>query len=175
MGSLAKQHPVKLAVSIIYKDEGRLKSAEEGLKRLYGAAEPLEAMLAFDYTDYYSGEMGRPLKRKLICFKKLVNKEKLPGIKLATNRIEDRLRAGADRTVNIDPGYVTDAKLLLLTTKDYTHRVYIGKKIFAESTLFFKGGTFNAWPWTYPDYASREMVSYFNRVREIYMKDMSVK
>ena len=103
----------------------------------------------------------------------LRSKEKAAEIKLITNRIEDRFRKDRKRTVNIDPGYVTEAKLVLLTTKDYTHRVYIGKRIFAESTLFFQDGTFKSWPWTYPDYASAEMVSYFNQVRELYMQGTS--
>ncbi len=169
MGVSVKQKPVKLVASLIYKEERCRESAERRLKRAYGPLEPLEKTLPFDRTDYYYGEFGRPLKRKLICFKKLFSKENISGIKLETNTLEDRFRSGVKRTVNIDPGYVTDAKLVLLTTKDYTHRIYIGKRIFAESTLFFQDGSFHPWPWTYPDYASPEIVSYFNEVRDVYL------
>ncbi|MFH1304964.1 MAG: DUF4416 family protein, partial [Candidatus Omnitrophota bacterium] len=117
-------------------------------------------------------ELGSRLKRKVICFRILHPKEKIFRIKLATNRIEDRFRVNGKRTVNIDPGYVNDAKLVLLTTKDYTHRIHIGGSIFAESTLFFQEGSFRRWPWTYPDYASEELVDYFNDVRKIYMEDI---
>ena len=119
-------------------------------------------------------EMGKPLMRKLVCFKKLVEKEDISRIKLKTNELENHFSAGKNRTVNIDPGYVTEAKLVLLTTKDYTHRVYIGKRIFAESTLFYQDGEFRPWPWTYPDYASKELASYFEKIREIYIKDIKV-
>ncbi|MFC1480329.1 DUF4416 family protein [Candidatus Omnitrophota bacterium] len=172
MGVLVKQKPVKLVASIIFKEDKSLNCAEEKLKKIYGRLENIEKTLPFDYTDYYSEEFGSPLQRKLICFKKPVNGENVSKIKLVANTIEDSFRSGGKRTVNIDPGYVTEAKLVLLTTKDYTHRVYVGRRIFAESTLFFQDGTFKPWPWTYPDYASRELLSYFNKVREIYMQSI---
>ncbi|MEA3489077.1 MAG: DUF4416 family protein [Candidatus Omnitrophota bacterium] len=175
MGILTRQRPVKLITSIIFKEEQFLEYAEERLEKKFGPIEPYQKVMPFEYTDYYYEEFGRPLKRKLICFKKLVNKEQFYRIKLATNNIEDRARERGNRTVNIDPGYIAEAKLVLWTTKDYTHRIYIGKSIFAESTLFFEDGTFKSWPWTYPDYASPELTDYFKWVREIYMKDIKGK
>jgi hypothetical protein len=172
MGIPTDQRPAKLVASIIFKDESACESAERALIRKFGPLEPLVRVLPFDFTDYYSEEFGKPLKRKLLCFKKPVKKEAVSGIKIVTNRIEDRYRKNGRRTVNIDPGYVTEAKLVLMTTKDYTHRVYIGNRIFAESTLFFQDGSFRAWPWTYPDYASADLIAYFNEVRERYVAQM---
>lgn len=169
MGKVLKKKAVRLIASIIFKDKKYLDKAEKSLKKLYGPIDALEKILPFDYTDYYCDEMGSGLKRKIISFEKLIDKEKLAKTKLDTNSLEDSLSIGGKRTVNIDPGYVTEAKLVLLTTKDYTHRVYIGRGIFAEVTLFFKEGSFRSWPWTYPDYASDEMISYFNKVRELYV------
>jgi hypothetical protein len=173
MGDTVKQRPVKLIASIIFRDEGFLHSAEESLKKLYGPLEGLDKTAPFDYTDYYHEEMGRPLSRKLICFKKLVGPENISKIKLKTNSIEKRTGVKGKRTANIDPGYITEAKLVLLTTKDYTHRVYTGRHIFAESTLFYQDGSFRSWPWTYPDYASDELKSYFENVRKIYLRDIT--
>ncbi len=175
MGKPSVQNPVKLIASIIFREERSLVSAEKTLVKLYGAVESVHKIFPFDYTDYYRGEMGGSLARKLVCFKKLFSKDDMPGIKRTTNRIEDRYSLGGRRTVNIDPGYVTEAKLVLLTTKDYSHRIYIGKQIFAECTLSFQGGTFRPWSWTYPDYASAGMVGYFNEVREMYMRDLKSK
>jgi hypothetical protein len=173
MGDAVKQRPVKLVASMIFKDKNFLHLAEEKVKKLYGPLEDLDKTASFDYTDYYYEEMGKPLLRKLICFKKLVDLENISKIKLTTNRIENRTSINGRRTVNIDPGYVTEAKLVLLTTKDYTHRVYAGGRIFAESTLFYQDGSFRSWPWTYPDYASGELKSYFENVREIYLHDIA--
>jgi len=165
MGFLIGQKPVKLVVSIIYKDQEFLEHAESKLKKIYGGSELLEKILPFNYTKYYEKEFGTSLERKLICFKKLLNSDKIPGIKLKTNKIENSLSVKGKRTVNIDPGYITEAKLVLLTTKDYAHRVYLSGGIFAESALFFRNNTFNPWPWTYPDYRSKEVIDYCNKVR----------
>ena len=172
MGAEIKQRPVKLVAGIIFKEENFLKETEKELKKLYGEFESIEKIAPFDYTDYYEAEMGRPLTRKLVCFKKLVEMENISEAKLETNKIENRFSSDRKRAVNIDPGYVTEAKLVLLTTKDYTHRVYVGRRIFAESTLFFQDGKFMPWPWTYPDYASEDLISYFERVREIYTQNI---
>jgi hypothetical protein len=172
MGILTRHGPVKLVCSVIYRDAGALKKAEEGLLRLFGCLEPAEKILAFDYTDYYHGEMGGPLLRKVMCFKDLVPVGKAYRTKLATNLLEERLADVGCRTANIDPGYVTAAKLVLLTTKDYIHRVYVGGGIFADPTLFFKDGAFCSWPWTYPDYSSAAMREYFGTVRSLYLKNL---
>lgn len=169
MGFFVGQKPVKLIASIIFKEEKFLRHAEDELKKRYGRCEAASVTLPFDYTDYYEEEFGAPLERKLICFKKLPDSDKIPEVKVETNNIETALSFNGKRMVNIDPGYITEAKLVLLTTKDYSHRVYLGGCIFAEATLFFQNNTFNPWPWTYPDYASKEMIDYFNKVRKIYV------
>ena len=172
MGALLEQKPVKLIVSIIYREDSLLFEAETILMEKYGEIEKLKEVLPFDFTDYYEKEFGTGLKRKLICFMNSVDSEALSKVKLYTNEIEKKLKNNDNRTVNIDPGYITEAKLVLFTTKDYSHRVYIGDKIFAEVTLHFQDNSFRSWPWTYPDYASKELVDYFNKVRSIYMSDI---
>ena len=172
MGNILKQKLVKLVVSIIFKDLDVLEEAMRILVNKYGELEPVTKNLPFDFTDYYSKEMGNGLNRKLISFRKLVSVYDVHQIKIFSNRVEDKYKKNGDRCINIDPGYVTEAKLVLLTTKDYTHRIHIGHNIFAESTLFFKNGKFDSWPWTYPDYATSEMMRYYDVIRELYMNDI---
>ncbi|HPN73316.1 MAG TPA: DUF4416 family protein [Candidatus Omnitrophota bacterium] len=162
---------VKLFTSVIYKDEDRFAAAETALRDLFGEKEDLEFFSAFDYTDYYYPELGRPLNRKVIVFKDLVSLEGSYKTKVETNELERKFSSCGRRTVNIDPGYLTEAKLALFTTKDYSHRIYSGEGIFAECTLFFRDGIFNVWPWTYPDYGSAEMREFFGKVRELYLAD----
>jgi len=69
--------------------------------------------------------------------------------------------------VNIDPGYLTPAKLILATTKDYSHRLYLGRGIYGEIILVYSCGSFKPLPWTYPDYRSEDYSKYFSRVREV--------
>ena len=172
MGALLEQKSVKMVVSIIYREDSFLYEAETTLVEKYGEIEDLKEIFYFDFTDYYEKEFGKDLKRKLICFKKPIGPEFLSKIKHYTNEVEKKLKNNNNRTVNIDPGYITEAKLVLFTTKDYSHRVYIGDNIFAEVTLHFQNNSFRAWPWTYPDYSSNALVDYFNKVRSLYMRDI---
>ncbi len=122
----------------------------------------------FDHTDYYEAEMGKQLKRRFVSFLKLIPIEDLYRIKLYTNRLESRYLMAKSRQINIDPGYVDLAKLVLATTKDYAHRIFLRKGIFAEVTLSFKGDSFCPNEWTYPDYCRDEYIRIFNQIRTLY-------
>jgi hypothetical protein len=82
-------------------------------------------------------------------------------------KIEKRFSIANKRQINIDPGYLSLDKVVLATHKDYSHRLYLGKGIYGEVTLFFKDKTFNPFPWTYPDYRTHEYINFFNDAREI--------
>ena len=72
------------------------------------------------------------------------------------------------RTVNIDPGYICLERLVLATGKNYTHRIYLSRGIYADLTLVFHRQSFRTLPWTYPDYADPSAVEVFNALRERY-------
>jgi len=69
------------------------------------------------------------------------------------------------RPVNLDPGIIEPSKLVLATTKNYAHRIYIGKKIYAEVTLIFEKGRWRPLEYTYPDYTQQVYLDFFARVR----------
>lgn len=138
------------------------------LKRYFGEVDSQSQEIPFTYTDYYEREIGNNLKRVFVSFKRLIPPSELAKIKNITNRIEDRLAKENKRTVNIDPGYVDLAKLVLASTKDYKHRIYLNKGIFAEITLVFQDKSFKAWECTYPDYAGQDYIGIFNKIRDIY-------
>ncbi len=127
----------------------------------------------FTFTDYYNDEMGDTLYRQYLSVEPLITVADLPALKHRTNDLEvemARIESGRRRRqVNIDPGYLTQAKLVLATTKDYTHRLYIGDGIFAEVTLCYQRPEgFQPFPWSYPDYARREVCEFFNKVRDTF-------
>lgn len=168
MGKIGKPPLVKLISGLIFKETGILKKAESDLKKLYGRIDYNSPVLDFNYTDYYAKEFGKNLKRKFISFEKLIIPGRLSKIKIATNKIEEKFSKDNSRRVNIDPGYLDLAKLILATTKDYNHRIYLALGIYAEVTLCYQGNTFRPWNWTYRDYQSREYIAIFNQIREIY-------
>jgi len=116
--------------------------------------------------------MGEDLKKIFISFKKPILPQDLAKIKIGTNKIENRLSFDKKRTINIDPGYLELSKLVFATTKDFKHRIYLSHGIFAEVTLFYDNKTFKAWEWTYPDYKSQEYINIFNKIREIYARQI---
>ena len=113
--------------------------------------------------------MGADLKRIFLFFERPVTPDRLADIKNITNEIEDSFCRNTEnlpeRPINIDPGYMTLAKVVLASTKDYAHRIYIGKGIYAEVTLFYQDKTFQPLLHTYPDYRSGEYVDLFNKAR----------
>ncbi len=71
------------------------------------------------------------------------------------------------RRVNLDPGYLIASKLVLATTKDFAHRIYLGQGIYGEVTLNYRRG--QGWqphPWTYADYRSPLALEFFALVRK---------
>lgn len=168
MGKPSLVKPVKLVVGFIFKDELMFEKAKKILSAKFGPFDFQSQILPFDKTNYYHKEFGSPLKKVFLSFKKLIDPSRLAEIKLITNRVENKLSKQGRRTVNIDPGYLDLARLVLASTKDYSHRIYLKKGIFAEITLFFKEGSFNPWERTYPDFCSREYINIFNNIRKIY-------
>ncbi|MFA4991472.1 MAG: DUF4416 family protein [Candidatus Omnitrophota bacterium] len=163
-----------MIIGILAKNKKLFDDVEEFFIDAFGAIDYRSEILPFDYTDYYKKEMGETLSRKFVSFKKLIRPGDLAKIKLRTNSIEEKFAAEKEgavrRLINIDPGYITDAKLVLATTKDYSHRIYLRKGIYAEVTLAWRKGGFQALDWTYPDYRTREYIDILNRMRDSYAK-----
>ncbi|MFC1486047.1 DUF4416 family protein, partial [Candidatus Latescibacterota bacterium] len=157
MGTIRQTEPVALVAGILYAGQEPVVRAMSILTDRYGPLEMASEPFAFSLTDYYEKEMGRSLDKFFCCFQQPVNPDELPSIKLATNDIERELAGEGitppKRRVNIDPGYVTPAKLVLASTKDYSHRVYLGCGIYGEVTLRCAGGILMPLDTTYPDYA----------------------
>ncbi len=170
MGKVRRNNQlVKLIMGFIYKDEAIFIESRDKLKDGFGKIDFHSDALDFNYTTYYEKEMGVGLKRRFVSFAKLISIDDLYRIKLYTNRLEAKLLSSGCRQVNIDPGYLDFAKLVLASTKDYAHRIYLRKGIFAEITLTYRNDSFTHNDWTYPDYRSKEYIGIFNEIRKLYI------
>jgi hypothetical protein len=119
--------------------------------------------------------MGAPLYRRVFSFERLIAQEQLAEIKCRTNSLETKLSTQGRRSVNIDPGYLLFERFVLATGKNYTHRIYIGRGIYADLTLIYQKGAYRPLPWTYPDYAAPQMGSFLVKVRQKYGADLKAQ
>lgn len=164
--------PAKLVIGFFLKEKGLEIRVVKALADKYGAVDMASSWFPFNFTNYYNDEMGTPLFRRLIAFKQLIHQVSLPDIKLFTNDLENEHSINGKRMVNIDPGYLLHERFVLATGKNFSHRIYIGKGIYADLTLIYKKGDFEPLPWTYPDYASENIMTFLRQVRKKYMIDL---
>lgn len=165
--------PVKLIAAVLYVPEIIPDSINQILIQQFGAIDVMTPPFAFTFTDYYTPEMGTNLQKYFISFETLIQPDTLSVIKITTNEIETKHLKQGKRQVNIDPGYIYAPKLVLATTKDYSHRIYLGNGIYGDVHLQFQLGKFVPNPWTYPDYKEPEVIEFLTRIRNRYMEQLA--
>ena len=164
--------PAKLVSGIFLKEQALFPEISGELQSAFGGLDVVSPWMVFDYTSYYGKEMGAPLWRRMLAFKLLIEQDRLAEIKLATNAMEQARAVDGRRRVNIDPGYLLLERFVLATGKNYSHRIYIGRGIYADLTLVYKRGAYQALPWTYPDYADQPLRRFLLAVRRKYSADL---
>ena len=171
MARLRKPLLIKLFIGLLSPERALLDECVTLLASEYGTIDLESDVAPWGITDYYQDEMGGPLYRKFVFFDKLMEPDKLPSVKLFSMRIEERFSSVVEgnpkRRINVDPGYVTEAKVVLATTKDFSHRIYIGSGIYAEVTLRFNSReqSFATLEHTYYDYRTPDYIMLFNKAR----------
>ena len=135
----------------------------------WGPLGPVSPIFDFTETDYYFATMGDGLKKQFLALASPFDPAELAEIKLATNAWEAEYTQEAahpePRPLNLDPGYLTPAKLVLASTKDHSHRIYLSRGIYAEVTLHYQAGAWQPREWTYPDYRRADFHEYFIQLR----------
>ncbi|MDR3111736.1 MAG: DUF4416 family protein [Elusimicrobiota bacterium] len=172
MGTIGKPKSVKLFCGIISSDQSIEEQAFKHLEGKFGTIDFKSEVMSFDFSNYYEPEMGKNLSRFWVSFKNLILEDELAGIKVFTNSVEDGLAQNSNRKINIDPGYVTAANIILATTKNYSHRIYLSKGIYGEVTTIYKKTGFIKLPWSYPDYLSKIAVNFFTKARLDLLKSL---
>jgi len=180
MGQVRSPRPVNLICGLISNDADLMARAARMLAEYAGPMDAVSPLWAFDSTEYYELEMGENLQRQFVSFEKLIDPGELAYQKILSNELERRIcyecgLPADQRRVNLDPGYLSLSKLVLATTKDYSHRLYLRDGIYAESTLHFENARWVAWPWTYPDYADARYHGFFGEVRELYKAKLNAR
>jgi len=169
MWTLKKPAGAKLIIGLLGCDKNALDTAVEAITKKFGKVDFISDIWPFEQTGYYAKETGQNILRQFVSIEKPVCPGRLAKIKHQTNRFErklaEKIKTNLPRPVNIDPGLIESSKLVLASTKDYSHRIYIGKKIRAETTLIYDKGQWKTFDYTYPDYRQKCYHDFFSRVR----------
>lgn len=165
----AHPHALRLLAAFSRYD-GALRWARRRAEAAWGPVALASPRFEFTETDYYTPTMGSGLVKVFFAFERPFDPAELPEAKLATNAWEAgcAAQAGAPepRPLNLDPGYLTSGKLVLASTKDFAHRVYLRDGIYAEVTLTYRHHRWRHHEYTFPDYRRADYHAFFSRCRE---------
>lgn len=181
MGTPTPPPRVKLVVALLSAYPELLSAASKELAEHYGESDLEREVFPWNVTHYYRNEMGEGLLRKFLSFERLISPDDLPAIKLQTNAVEAHFsipassslsQPAAKRRINLDPGYLDGHKLVLASTKNAAHRLYLSQGIYAEVTLRFHHGAFQPFDYTYADYRWPQTQSFLLQVRRRYLEHL---
>lgn len=168
MGKRTKFKKVNLFTGIIFNNKDELCEVESKLEEKFSKIDFSSGIYKFDFTSYYSQEMGSLLYRKFVSFTDLISPTELPDIKIFSNEIELIFSSNGMRKTNIDPGYISDANVIIATTKNHYHRIPLTKGIYAHMEYVFKNKGIHFLDWTYPDFKSEDYIKFFLKLSELY-------
>jgi len=166
MGNIQPHEPAFIFIDILYSRSEIFDEVKTLLEKDLGETLFISPAMPWDYSSYYRNELGKPIFRRFIFFKDIFDPGTLADIKLHTNGIEEIFSVNGKRSINLDPGYLSLAKVVLASTKNYAHRIYLGKGIYGEITLIYQNNTYNPHLFTYRDYQGKEYIDLFLRIRE---------
>jgi hypothetical protein len=164
MGQISEFKKVKLFCGLIFNQTAVAEKAKVILAEHFSTIDSQSALIPFALTDYYQVEMGAPLFRQFVSFQELLTPEKLPEIKIFTNGLEKQLAMAGKRAINLDPGYLSDANIIIATSKNHYHRVPLNNGIYAHLEYVLKNKQISFLPWTYPDFQSEPYLVFFRQL-----------
>lgn len=168
MGKIRAPQKALPFIGILFTPTVVLNNVIDVMKTDFGEKILESEPIVFDQTTYYNKEMGDSIQRQWFVFNRLFNPSCLCELKHITNRLEtDYLDKENNRRINIDPGLITMSNVVLASTKNYSHRIYLDKGVYAEVTLLYKHKEFHALDWTYPDYQEPKVLQFFNEGRDL--------
>ncbi len=168
-GEKMEYEPVLPLVSILSPSPRKMAAAAGRLKSSWQQLVVCAPPFPFDQTDYYAEEIGHPLFRWWGYRDSLANPARLVEWKQTCAGLEDDLRDSAgNRTVNLDPGYLNFGLVVLASFKYDLQKIYLGEKIYADPVLQFGEGSYQSFPWSFPDFKKTTYYSLLKKLRDRY-------
>lgn len=171
MGELKPYHKSVRFIAVFSRYQSHLDWFWNRVEQVWGKPLSLSPTYAFAESEYYRSTMGEGLLKQFAVLDRNYDPSCLASDKLLTNAWEEdakkELPTPEHRPLNIDPGYMTLTKLVLASTKNREHRIYLRDGIYAEVTLGFRDQRWKPMPWTYPDYQRNDFLDYFIAARRV--------
>lgn len=168
MGEIKQPQKVLAFAGLIYTPGAAVDHVLDGLEPDVGHVALRSEPCRFTHTTYYNKEMGNDLTRQWFVFDRLIDPDMLIHLKHQTNALEkNELNERGGRKLNVDPGLLSLSNVVLASTKNYSHRIYCGKGIYAEVTLIYQDKRLKPTEWTYPDYREKNTLEFFCTAREM--------
>ena len=162
--------PVIRICAVISRHDSARQWAAQQLTEVWGKPLHISEELPFDGGGFYQPSMGTNLVKPLIGFHALADPAGLADWKQQTNQFEKDYALAhphdESRPLNMDPGYLSQAKLVLATMKDRDHRLYLRDGVFAEVTLNYMGKKWVHHRWTYPSYRTESVAEFVTQCRQ---------
>jgi hypothetical protein len=158
--------------------ESYLADVRELIEREYGPLDSHGVSQVFDFPDAqsYRDTMGTGLKRQFFVCEERHPQDCLAEVKHGAIELEKRITAkrpaAVERPINIDPGIINDCRIILASTKDYSHRIYRGGGIWEEITLMYRDGAYRSLPWTYRDFTNPGYHEFFEIFRDRVIQEL---
>jgi hypothetical protein len=164
--------PGKALLGVLFQKNQDYQELKQYIEKIGFEVELESEEMKFDFTDYYDKEMGSELRRIFVSLKGIYPLDESVLFKHETIEWESKWRVNNFRTVNIDPGYLDLHKLILLSGKQGPQKIYLGQRVWADLCLLRKSGHFQTLPWTFPDLRNGFHHIFFEKVRDIFKKDI---
>ena len=159
-------------IGVLYHPNLSLDSVLHQIEKKLGEIDYQGPAVLFNHSLYYEKEMGKNLKKKFISIQKLWPADQLYATKLLTGEIEQFLSINHQRQVNLDPGGLSLHNLMLLSTKNFSHRIPLQKGIYAELSLLYQENEWKKLPWSYPDFNDITHLTVLSEIRTLYKKQI---
>ncbi len=170
MGQATHHSPALLLLAAFSRHDEALLWAKQKAEAEWGPIELESPAFDFTETEYYASTMGPNLHKVFFALQRPFDPADLVDVKLLTNKWEDEYvglgRHPEPRPLNLDPGYITLGKLILASTKDFAHRIYLNRGIYAEVTLHYKHHRWQHHDCTFADYRRDDYQRFFSLCRE---------
>ncbi|MBI2827383.1 MAG: DUF4416 family protein [Planctomycetia bacterium] len=170
MGEPSEPEPAIRLLAAFSRHSAALDWARDTATTAWGPIALASPVFPFTETDYYRATMGPGLGKIFFVFEQPFDPAELVDAKLQTNTWEQEYAAlgrhHEERPLNLDPGYITSAKLVLASTKDFAHRIYLERGIYAEVTLHYQGRGWQHHRFSFPDYQRSDYQAFFTQARD---------